>query len=117
MKNVYYHNPRCRKSREGLRLLEQHKIDFDIIEYLKSPPSEEELGMIIDKLGLRPFSLIRTQEKLFKKLNLSKKDIKKDEEWIKIMVKNPILIERPLLIYNNLAALGRPPEKLLEIIF
>jgi arsenate reductase len=115
--NIFYHNPRCRKSREGLQLINTKNISFKIVEYLKSPPSETELKKILNGLEMKPRSLIRTQEKVFKELNLSKKDNRPDQEWIRIMAENPILIERPILIYNNKVALGRPPENLLNIIF
>ena len=116
MKNSFFHNPRCRKSREGLKLIKEKDIDFEIIEYLKTPPNEQELSYILNDLALKPLALIRTQEKVFKELNLSKNDERSDEEWIHIMVANPVLIERPILIYNDIVALGRPPEKLLKII-
>lgn len=67
-------------------------------------------------MGKSPLEVMRTQEKIFKELSLSKKDIRSDDEWIEIMVQNPILIERPILVFNNKAALGRPPEDLLNII-
>ena len=114
--NIYYHNPRCRKSREALQLVREKNIDFKIVEYLKDPPSREQLKYILDGLGKKPLDLIRKQEKIFKELNLSNKDIKSDDEWIDIMISNPILIERPILIYNNKAALGRPPENVLKIL-
>lgn len=91
-------------------------LDFEIIEYLQSPPSEEELTNILNHLEMKPLTLMRTQEKVFKELNLSKNDVRDDEEWIRIMVENPILIERPILVYNGKVALGRPPENLLTII-
>jgi len=114
--NIYYHNPRCRKSREGLQFLAAEKINFKIVEYLKSPPSETELNQILSGLGMKPLALMRTQEKVFKELNLSKKDDRSDQEWIRIMVENPILIERPILKYNDKIALGRPSENMLKII-
>lgn len=114
--NVYYHNPRCRKSREGLQLVEGKKLEFEVVEYLKNPPTKEQLKTILHRMGKHPLEVIRTQEKLFKELNLSKKDNRSDDEWIEIMAKNPILIERPILVYKNRAALGRPPEDLLKII-
>ena len=115
-KNVFYHNPRCRKSREGLKLVEEKEVTFDLVEYLKDPPSKDEVKFILKSLGKKPIEVMRTQEKVFKDLKLSKKDSRSDEEWIDIMVKNPILIERPIFVYKNRAALGRPPEDLLKII-
>ena len=115
-KNLFYHNPRCRKSREGLNLVQTKTKDFEIVEYLKNPPTKEELRSLINGLNIHPLQLIRTQEKIFKELNLSKKDKRSDNEWIDIMVQNPILIERPILLYNGKVALGRPPENLLNIL-
>jgi arsenate reductase len=115
-RNIFYHNPRCRKSREGLQLVEGKKVDFELVEYLKDTPSKEQLISILKSLNKKPLDLMRTQEKIFKELNLSKKDERSEDEWIDIMVRNPILIERPIFIYNNKAALGRPPEDLLKII-
>jgi arsenate reductase len=115
-KNIYFHNPRCRKSREGLQLINEKNIKIEIIEYLKTSPIEQELSYILNGLAVKPIALIRTQEKVFKELNLSKNDQRTDEEWIRIMVDNPILIERPILIYNGKVALGRPPENLLNIL-
>ena len=115
-KNTYFHNPRCRKSREGLQLIKEKNIKIEIIEYLNSPPNERELSYILNGLGMKPMALIRTQEKKFKELNLSKNDERSEEEWIRILVENPILIERPILIYNDKVALGRPPENILNIL-
>lgn len=115
-KNVFYHNPRCRKSRETLQLVEGKKVEFKLVEYLKDPPNKEQIKYILAGLGKSPLEIIRTQEKVFKELNLSKKDIKSDDEWIEIMIANPILIERPIFIYNDNVALGRPPENVLKIL-
>jgi arsenate reductase len=115
-KNIFYHNPRCRKSREGLQLVKGKNIEFEVVEYLKNPPTKQELNSILKSMRKSPLDVMRTQEKIFKELNLSKKDNRNDDEWIEIMVKNPILIERPILVYNNKAALGRPSEELLKII-
>ena len=115
-KNIFYHNPRCRKSRETLQLVEAKNVDFELVEYLKDPPTKEQLKNILDGLGKKPLEIMRTQEKVFKELNLSKKDIRSDDEWIEIMINNPILIERPIFIYKNAVALGRPPEDVLKIL-
>lgn len=115
-KNIFYHNPRCRKSRETLQLIEAKNVDFELVEYLKDPPTREQFKNILDGLGKKPLEIMRTQEKVFKELNLSKKDLKSNDEWIDIMIKNPILIERPIFIYKNKVALGRPPENVLDIL-
>jgi len=115
-KNIFYHNPRCRKSRETLQIVEKKNVEFETIEYLKTPPDKTQLKIILEGLGKKPLEIMRTQEKVFKELNLSKKDLRSDEEWIDIMIANPILIERPIFIFNNKVALGRPPENILSIL-
>ena len=114
--NVFYHNPRCRKSRETLQMVSKKNVEYDVIEYLKDPPSTEQLTFILKGLNMHPLELMRTQEKVFKQLGLSRKDTRSDKEWIDIMISNPILIERPIFIYNGKVALGRPPESVLNII-
>ena len=109
-----YHNPRCGKSREGLQILQESGKDFKIIKYLEETPSLENLHKIINLLKIKPIELVRQNEKIwkehFKNTNLS------DDELIKIMVKNPILIERPIVISGNKAIVGRPPTEILKII-
>ncbi|PIB34402.1 arsenate reductase (glutaredoxin) [Reichenbachiella sp. 5M10] len=109
-----YHNPRCGKSRNTLSLLQEHNEDIEIIEYLKTVPSKEELSEVLSLLGLTPLELIRKGEKIFKEQYKNQKH--NDEEWINIMVQNPILIERPIVIKNGKAIIGRPPENVLEIL-
>ena len=111
-----YHNPRCSKSRQTLALLEEKGESPEIIEYLKTPPREVELETLCKALDLSPLELIRVKETLFKELDLSKKDQRSDAEWIQIMAENPKLIERPIVINGENAALGRPPENILEIL-
>ena len=111
-----YHNPRCSKSRQSKAILDEKGFDYDVIEYLQQPPSEQELKKILKLLGKTPLEIMRTGEKLFKELGLSKKDDRPDDEWIRIMVDNPILIERPIVINDNRAAMGRPPEEVLSIL-
>jgi len=88
-KVTIYHNPRCTKCRLTKALLDDNAVDYEVVEYLDSPPNEEELAVILKKLGKKPLQVIRTGEAIFKELGLSKKDEKSDSEWIKIMVKNP----------------------------
>ena len=114
-KAIFYHNPRCRKSRETLELVNKQGVEVDIIEYQKHPPSAEELDDILKGLGIEPIELIRVKETLFKELGLTKKDQRSRTEWIQIMVENPKLIERPVVIHQGKVALGRPPESVLEI--
>jgi arsenate reductase len=111
-----YHNPRCSKSRQTKAILDDRNLDYDVIEYLQHPPSEQELKKILMLLGKTPLDVIRSGEKLFKELGLSKQDERNDDEWIRIMVANPKLIERPIVVNGNRAAMGRPPEAVLDIL-
>ena len=108
MSVTIYHNPRCRKSREALSILEEHTDDIEIVEYLKEPPSEVELKSIIGRLGIGAIELIRKGEDDFK-INFKGQDLP-EGEWIKAMVKYPKLIERPIILKGNRAIIGRPSE-------
>ncbi len=114
MKFLYYHNPRCRKSRETLEFLKEKGIEPELFLYLKTPPSFDELKEVIKKLGIKPYDLIRRNEKIFKE-NYKGKDFS-DDEWIRIMVENPKLIERPIIIAGDKAVIGRPKENVLELL-
>ncbi len=109
-----YHNPRCRKSREGLQILENSGQNFEIIKYLDNVPSFKELNEIIKMLNISPIQLVRKNEKIWKE-NYKGKELS-DEGIIKAMIENPKLIERPIVIKNEKAVLGRPPENILELI-
>lgn len=111
---VIYHNPRCSKSRETLSLLEENNIPFDVRLYLTDLVSEDELRKLIDQLGISPIKLMRTKESLYKELNLDGANVT-DDQRIKAMVQNPKLIERPIVVHNNKAKLGRPPENVLTL--
>jgi arsenate reductase len=112
---VFYHNPRCSKSRQALALLHEHGIEPVVIDYLKSPPSAAELGRILDKLGIEPRALLRSKEKEYQDAGLDDPKLSR-RELIAAMVKHPILIERPILVTPDQAAVGRPPEQVLKII-
>lgn len=109
-----YHNNRCGKSRETLEILKVKGQDVEVIEYLKETLSVEELRDIIKKLKIKPEQLIRKGEKVFKEKFEGKKFTY--EEWIQIMIDNPILIERPIVINGDKAVIGRPPESVLTIL-
>jgi len=109
-----YHNPRCSKSRETLALLEEKQEDVKIVKYLEDIPSEKELSEIIKKLAIKPIELIRKNEAIWKEKYKDK--TMSDAELISAMVKNPKLIERPIVLKNGKAALGRPPENVLTIL-
>ncbi len=109
-----YHNPRCRKSRETLAIIEESGEAVEIIEYLKDVPSAEELKVLLTKLGLKPEQLLRKNEPIFKE-NFKGKEFSEDE-WIQIMVDNPKLIERPIVVKDQQAVLGRPPENVKTLL-
>lgn len=109
-----YHNPRCRKSRESLELLQDKGVDPEIILYLQTPPSKQELKEIISKLGIKPVQLIRKGESIFKE-KFKGKELT-DAQWIDAMVNYPKLIERPIVIDGNKAVIGRPPVNVLQLV-
>ena len=110
-----YHNPKCSKSRQTLKLLQEQGINPVTIEYLKNPPTVEKLKEILSLLGVSPRDLIRKKEDEYKELDLANSRLS-DEDLIHFMAKNPILIERPIVLANGKAALGRPPEQVLNIL-
>lgn len=112
---VIYHNPRCTKSRETMKLLQDKGIKPQVIEYLKTPPSAAELKDILTKLGIAPRQLLRKGEAPYKDLKLADTKLS-DSAIIKAMADNPILIERPIVVNGQRAALGRPPESVLKIL-
>ncbi|WP_438971058.1 arsenate reductase (glutaredoxin) [Methylophaga sp.] len=109
------HNPRCSKSRQTLALIEEKGIQPEIIKYLESPPSETELRAILTKLDLSARELLRKGEDDYKALNLKDKTLSEDD-LIAAMVEHPKLIERPIVINQNRARVGRPPESVLDIL-
>lgn len=115
MDAILYHNPRCSKSRQALQLLREQGIEPVIIEYLKHPPAREELGRLLALLGMEPRALMRRKERIYRDKGLDDPRLKR-EDLIEAMVRDPILIERPILVCRDKAVLGRPPERILEII-
>ena len=109
-----YHNPRCSKSRQGLEILENSKKEFEVVKYLEEIPTEKELSEIINLLNISPIQLVRKTEKIWKE-NYKGKELS-DSAIIKAMIENPKLIERPIVINNNKAVIGRPPENIISII-
>ncbi|MBI3447252.1 MAG: arsenate reductase (glutaredoxin) [Magnetospirillum sp.] len=108
-----YHNPRCGKSRDTLKLLEDRGIAPKVVEYLKEPPSAAELARILSLLGKRPADILRRKEAAESGIDPAKLD---DAALIQAMVANPIVIERPIVVKGAKAALGRPPESVLAIL-
>lgn len=115
MSVTIYHNPRCSKSRQTLELIRNKGIEPEVVEYLKSPPSAAELKQILAKLSMEPRDLMRRKEAPYAEKNLSDAGLSTDA-LVAAMVENPILIERPIVLSNGKAALGRPPESVLEIL-
>lgn len=109
-----YHNPRCRKSREGLEILESSGKSFEIVKYLDEPLNKDTLQTIINKLGIVPIDLVRKNEAIWKS-DYKGKDLS-DNDIIEAMVNNPKLIERPIVVNGNKAVVGRPPENIKNII-
>ncbi|MNO57515.1 Arsenate reductase [compost metagenome] len=110
-----FHNPRCSKSRGALELLEARGLQPQIVRYLETPPSAAELKALLQKLGIGARQLLRSGEDEYKSLNLADPGLSEDA-LIQAMVEHPKLIERPILIAGDKAVIGRPPEKVLEIL-
>lgn len=111
---VLFHNPRCGKSRDALTLLQDAGVDVQVIEYLKTPPTAAQLKVILKKLAMKPEELVRKGEAIYKEHYAGR--TLSDAEWIAAMVANPILIERPIFVKGDKAVVGRPPERLLELL-
>ena len=109
-----YHNPRCTKSRQALELLRGKGIAPKVVEYLKTAPTEREIEMLVMKLGIKPEALLRKGEAIykekFKTLKLN------DHEWIKVMHEHPVLIERPIIVKDHKAVIGRPTETIEDLL-
>jgi arsenate reductase len=110
-----YHNPRCSKSRATLALLEEKGIVPEIVEYLSTPPSKEEMKLILDGLAMAPRDLMRKKEEPYAALSLDDDSVGRDA-LIDALLENPILMERPVVVNDGKYALGRPPENVLEIL-
>jgi arsenate reductase len=115
MQVTIYHNPKCAKSRETLKLLETRGIEPIIIEYLKIPPSKTELEELVKQLGIKPRDLLRTKEPEYLQAGLADPKLS-DSAILQAMIKHPKLIERPIVMAGKKAALGRPPENVLKIL-
>ena len=110
-----YHNPRCSKSRQALQLLKDNNIEPEVVKYLENPPDRKELERILDLLGLEPRELMRRREKEYKELGLDDPELSRGQ-LIQAMVEHPRLIERPIVVKDGRAVVGRPPEKVLELL-
>lgn len=109
-----YHNPRCTKSRETLAMIESSDQKVEVIEYLQTPPTARELQEILGKLGMKAEQIVRTNEDIYKEKFKGK--TMSESDWISALVKNPILIERPIVVKGNKAVLGRPPENVKALL-
>ena len=112
---IYYHNPKCSKSREGLKIVEERAHNYKIKLYLSEKITFTELVQIIDKLKIKPIDLVRKKEKIIKEKDLDLSSMS-DKEIIETLVENPILIERPILVTETKAIVGRPPELINTIL-
>ena len=115
MSVTIFHNPRCSKSRQTLSLIQEKNIDINIIEYLKTPPGISQLKQVLKQLGYEPRQLMRKSEQIYKDLDLGNEN-KTAEDLVIAMTQNPILIERPIVLSGEKAAIGRPPESVLNIL-
>ncbi|MDR0576217.1 MAG: arsenate reductase (glutaredoxin) [Candidatus Accumulibacter sp.] len=111
---VIYHNARCSKSRSACEIVAGKGVEARIVEYLKTPPSREELRELLKKLGMKPSELVRRGESVFKE-NYAGKTLD-EEQWLDALAAHPILIERPIAVRGKRAVIGRPPEKVLELL-
>ncbi len=109
-----YHNPRCSKSREGLKILEESGTTFQIVKYLNQPLEKKEIKNLLELLGISAKELVRTNEKVWKE-NYKGKDLSEDE-IIEAMHEHPKLIQRPIVEKNGIAVIGRPPEKIKDLL-
>ena len=115
MTYTIYNNPKCSKCRATLEILNSKGVEPKIIEYLKNPPTKDELKEIINKLMIRPSELVRFKEGKAIELGISAKDNLTHDQWLNIMTENPVLIERPIVISEKGAVIGRPPENILAL--
>lgn len=115
MTTTIYHNPRCSKSRQTLQMLQERDLDLNIVTYLDTPPDAAKLDQILKMLGLQPRQLMRRQQAEYKALGLDDESLSR-AELIDAMIANPILIERPIVLHNGKAAIGRPLQQVEDIL-
>jgi arsenate reductase len=113
-KTKIYHNPKCSKSRATLELLEEQGVEVEVIKYLENPPSRAELTVLLEMLGLSAKGLMRSKEDIYKELGIN--EINDEDMLVGLMVANPKLIERPIVIKDGKAAIGRPIENIIELL-
>ncbi len=113
-KVTIYHNPRCTKSRQTLQLLRDRGVEPEVIDYLKAPPSRKTIGDLIRMLGCAPREVLRKKEKEYRAAGLSASS--SEQEAVEAIAEHPVLLERPIVVCGKRAAIGRPPEQVLEIL-
>lgn len=116
MEPTIYHNPRCAKSRETLRIIEESGYAPHIVEYLKETPGVEELDRLCTLLGVEPVDIVRRGESRLEEIGVSTQDQLSRAAWLEILAQNPILIQRPIVVMGEKAVIGRPPENVREIL-
>ena len=109
-----WHNPRCSKSRQALSMLEENGVSAEVVKYLETSPTADEIKALLAKLGIEPRELMRTKEALYKELGL--KEVTDNERLIEAMAQHPKLIERPVVVVGDKAVIGRPPERVIDLI-
>lgn len=114
MKTEILHNPRCKKSRDALEYLTHHSIPHTVVKYLDNPLGKKELKAVAKKLGLAPEMMVRKKEKKFKEI-ITDQNMDSDEQWFELLANHPALLERPIVIHGNQAAIGRPLEQVIEL--
>lgn len=110
-----YHNPRCSKSRQSLALLQEAGLQPEVIEYLKNPPTSQQLDKILESLQMQPQQLMRKGEAIYQELGLNERQLSR-EEAIETMIQYPLLMERPIVVKGERAVIGRPPENVRELL-
>ena len=116
MKTYIYHNPRWSKSRGSVKILNENNVDYKIVNYIKEGISKIDLLTICEFLDIKPINIIRTSDQYYKDLKISSEDMNNDEFLLDIIVKNPKILQRPIFINGNKAIIGRPPERVLDIL-
>ena len=115
MQTLIYHNPRCSKSRATLQLLQDNGVEPEVVEYLENPPNHQQLDSILRGLEMEPRDLMRKGESEYSELGLDDKNLSRDQ-LIEVMIANPRLIERPIVVAGDRIVIGRPPENVLEVL-
>jgi arsenate reductase (glutaredoxin) len=116
MSLIFFHNPRCSKSRQALTLVREAGVEASIVEYLKTPPDAAALDALCRALGCEPQAILRFQEARAKELGLAPGDERSRAQWLQLIADNPILLERPIAVRDGRAVVGRPPENVRQLL-